>query len=67
MARFILYWASWFSDAPNAFIVNDPALTYSGGQLWRIFLSPLLVTSFWFDLALCMPIWLCFFCYVREY
>ena len=29
-------------------------------------LSPLLVTSFWFDLTIVMPTWLCFFCYVYE-
>ena len=39
---------------------------YGEYQLWRIVLSPLLVTSFWFDLTIVMPTWLCFFCYVYE-
>ena len=65
--RFSLYWASWFTVAPNDFIVNDPARTFGEMQLWRLFLCPLLTTSLFFDVLLVMPVFLCFFCYVKEY
>lgn len=67
LTRFTLYWISYITSAPNDFIINDAKLTYGEFQLWRLFLSPLLVTGFWFDLFFCMTVWLCFFCYVREY
>jgi len=67
LIRFTLYLVSWFTSTPNDFIVNDASRTFNDFEIWRLFLSPLLVTSFWFDLAMCMPVWLCFFCFVREY
>ena len=52
---------------PNQFIVNDPALTFGELQLWRLFLCPLITTSFFFDILFIMPIYLCFFGYIKEY
>mmetsp|Transcript_24318 Transcript_24318/g.30159 ORF Transcript_24318/g.30159 Transcript_24318/m.30159 type:complete len:226 (+) Transcript_24318:143-820(+) len=67
LCRLGFYWVSWFTSMPNSFIINDAALMYGENELWRLILSPLLVTSFWFDLTIVMPFWLCFFCYVREF
>ena len=65
--RFVLYWVSWITSAPNEFMMADPDLAFKEMQLWRIVLSPLVVTSFWFDIILVMPIYLCFFSYTREF
>lgn len=67
LTRFVLYWVSWFTSAPNNFINNDPTLTFGKYQIWRLFLCPYIVSSFFFDLVLIMPIYLCFFLYTREY
>ena len=29
--RFTLYWVSWFTDAPNNFMLADPELTFDQG------------------------------------
>ena len=65
--RFVLYWVSWITGAPNEFMMADPDLTFKEMQMWRIVLSPLVVTSFWFDIILVMPVYLCFFSYTREF
>ena len=67
ICRFSLYWVSWFLTGPNAFMTNVPNLMFGELQLWRLVLSPLITTSFWFDIVLIMPIYLCFFCYTKEY
>jgi len=48
-------------------MLADPELIFEKGQVWRLLLSPLVVTSFWFDILLMMPLYLCFFCYTREF
>lgn len=47
-------------------MLADADLTFGEGQLWRLILSPLVVTSFWFDIILVMPLYLCLFCYSKE-
>ena len=67
VVRILLYLISWFSDRPNAVLVNEPMTTIYGFEFWRLLTSSLVCKSLFTDILFTMPVYLSLFLYHKEY